>query len=649
MRKMAVLMAVLGFVAGCELLRPSSGDEQPGKSDQAAVDDSFDEAKEALDRGGISDDDAGEDEIEGVPTAVITDPQVMISLEGQGYSFAERIGADLSDDSSASLAELVDVPAVAVVVETVEEDLAGFQAADPQLGVGVAGHPHRLFDPGWLRSESTHFELVAVMSRVDRRPFVEGACGEVRLVYRMAYVTEVGGESVASRLPLTVTLDWLEWAEEDEDCGDVARRWFGPQEARAELLLEWLNSVDGPLRAEQMTPERLHRLQINLQSQRWPSTVHPSLGGHVEYVLRSFVPDGEGRWEVEPLENTPDVEALSADDELRRELLEWLTERDHLELIDRGTVMIPERFLAQRAISVAPRGLARRGNRPFDQLFSPQDFGDVDFEGLQRVQSPAGLVRRLDDHSCAGCHQGRAVAGFHLLGEDRADTSPVNSVALQASPHALDEHRRRAAILAAQAAGDEPHFLRPFSERDQHRSGVYGTPCGLGSDPTFSTWDCAEGLECRPYDEAVAPAAIGICLPKRPSVGDPCQVGTMRTRSTPVDDRIVGVEQAPCPSGAVCNTNAVGFPGGMCTTSCASPGDDGRCGAIAVLDTFNQCLAEEIPFERCLKRFVNPAGLRACDEDNPCRHDYLCAQNADRDGVCIPPYFLFQMRVDGHP
>ena len=41
-----------------------------------------------------------------------------------------------------------------------------------------------------------------------------------------------------------------------------------------------------------------------------------------------------------------------------------------------------------------------------------------------------------------------------------------------------------------------------------------------------------------------------------------------------------------------------------------------------------------------------------------CRDDYVCAQVAqpsgplfasDSGGACMPPYFLFQMRVDGHP
>jgi hypothetical protein len=70
---------------------------------------------------------------------------------------------------------------------------------------------------------------------------------------------------------------------------------------------------------------------------------------------------------------------------------------------------------------------------------------------------------------------------------------------------------------------------------------------------------------------------------------------------------------------------------------------------IAELRPFNDCLARNQPFADCLARHVNPAGLRACSESAPCRDDYICARTPAGTGACIPPYFLFQLRVDGHP
>ena len=95
----------------------------------------------------------------------------------------------------------------------------------------------------------------------------------------------------------------------------------------------------------------------------------------------------------------------------------------------------------------------------------------------------------------------------------------------------------------------------------------------------------------------------------------------------------------------------------MCSGAC-KPGDaDGVCGHIAILDDFNRCLAGNKPFAQCL-RHTRPGQLRRCSAAQACRDDYVCTQVAqpsgplfasDSGGACMPPYFLFQMRVDGHP
>ncbi len=572
----------------------------------------------------------------------VTDAELLAGLEAEGFAFAERApGGPAAEHSLAAIAEDTDFGDVARILAADLEDEA---SRSPQAGVGME-HAHRLFDAAWLRSQATRFELVGLVSRLDRRPLSSGACGELRLVYRLAYTAEIGERMLGSRLPMTVTLDYLEDPPDDDGgCGHVAARWRANDDG---------DLADIPRASERLTSDRFHRLQVNAQSVRWPSAVHPSLGGHAEYILRSFVPGDAGGLEVEPLENTPDVARIADSPEARAALRSWIRDPDTLAAIDAGTAEMPAELAAARAISAAPRGLARVGNRPFSQLFDDDDFAGVDFAELEHVRSPAGLLRRLDDHSCAGCHQGRAVAGFHLLGEDRPDTATGNALVTPLSPHAASEADRRRALLAAEFAGDATpgdDYARPFSERKGgDKPGRYGAPCGLTGDPTFSAWDCGDGLRCAAYDTSDEHPHVGICLPPAPEVGDPCEVGTLRSRADPKGDRVVSAERRPCPGGAVCNVNQVGFPGGMCTTSCTRPGDAGRCGAIAELDPFNACIARGAPFDDCLADHVNPAGLRACDAGTPCRNDYLCAENSAGEGACIPPYFLFQMRVDGHP
>jgi hypothetical protein len=163
---------------------------------------------------------------------------------------------------------------------------------------------------------------------------------------------------------------------------------------------------------------------------------------------------------------------------------------------------------------------------------------------------------------------------------------------------------------------------------------------------TTGDWTCDPGYRCDPFDAPDGDATVGICLPENGGgVGDPCEVGPMAQNADPLRDRVIRAHVAACSDGAACNTNAVGFPGGMCTPSCGALSSQGACGRFAILDAFNACLAERQSFETCIAEHSSPAGLRRCSPDEPCRDDYICAGS----GICIPPYFVFQMRVDGHP
>jgi hypothetical protein len=234
------------------------------------------------------------------------------------------------------------------------------------------------------------------------------------------------------------------------------------------------------------------------------------------------------------------------------------------------------------------------------------------------------------------------VAGFHLLGADAPDAASENALALPVSPHVLAELPRRRRVAEQMLAGQSPDFAAPFAEHASP-NGRYGDACGLTADPTFSAWSCAPGLTCSGIEAGDA-GLIGQCLPATPQVGDACERAPVRPHSDARRDGIGAVTLEGCAS-MVCNRSAVGFPGGMCTANCDSPG--AACGAIAILDSFNACLARGESFLACIRGNTRPAGLRACDAENPCRDDYVCARGA-ASGVCLPPYFVFQLRVDGH-
>ncbi len=588
--------------------------------------------------------DAG---VTGDPVLLLTETAALRQLDAAGLDF----GTILSGRRVRSLAALSGDRRFSDLRAALQADVDAVAASDPRAGVGMK-NSHRLFDMSWLSSEKTRLELIGVVNRVDRQPFEPAHCGETRLIYRLAYTTELAGEPLSSRLPMTVNVVFWQDPEEAGEaeasagaprCRDVARRWF-PGELAGAALADALRGPAGPLSPARLAASRLKSVELNVQSVRWPAVVHPSLAGHAEYVLRVFHPEGEGLV-PSPLENTPDVARLKQDKRRREALLAWLRDPGNLEAIDAGTAVMPEEFAATKSVSVAPRGFARLANRPFSQLFKPAELESLaGLEGAEHLRTPRGLLRRLDGLACSGCHEARSVAGFHLLGEEPDPTSRLDALELFTSPHLDGELPRRDRYVRALAEGEAVDDRRPLSEFEPHQ-GAYGTHCGLG-DPAFSAYACDEGLVCRD----VGDPELGACLPAKPTyAGDPCEVGRMRTRQVAHQDRCVGQTRERCPGGAVCNPNNIGFPQGMCIDDCdqLKPGEN--CGAMVSLRPFNNCIARREPFTKCLGVTTRKAAMRTCGSDVPCRDDYICARSPNADGgVCLPPYFLFQLRVDGH-
>jgi len=578
------------------------------------------------------------------PVLIVTDPGVLAALEARGVTLGRFFG--VAANGRAANDTLATAPGYRSIAGDLAREVRAHAARDPSAGVGVHRFSHRLFDARWLESATARFELVAVVNRFDRMPFRTGSCGETRLVYRLAYQTRVGQHAVSSRLPMTLALE-LQAPPGDGGCAGTARRFQPPQPLAGDALAAFLVGPHGPLAPELVDPARVpHQVAVNLQLVRWPSTVRPDLGGHAEYLMLAFLRDAQAAtYAPGPLENTPDGERLARDPAHRKAFLAFLSEPRTLRALDEGTLVMPKEFLATRAVSVTPRGLSRRANRPFSTLFSDKDLGALALPG-KTVRSLEGARRRLDALSCQGCHEARSIAGFHLLGDDPGDAPIGTALASGISPHVAGDLARRARVIREFLAGQTPDLAQGFPERAP--DGGYGAHCGLGSDPTFAGWTCEPGLVCKPYDVPQGDS-VGQCLPATPSAaGDPCETGPLTAAADGSRERVANVVKEACGDRAVCNRNAVGFPGGMCTETCDALSPSSACGSIAVLEPFNACVARGEPFFDCLKNHARPAGLRACSADDPCRDDYVCVRS-ERGGACIPPYFLFQLRVDGHP
>jgi hypothetical protein len=383
---------------------------------------------------------------------------------------------------------------------------------------------------------------------------------------------------------------------------------------------------------------------LDLQAVRWPSAVQPSLGGHAAYLLLALEPSAEGLRPA-PLLMTPDVDAIAADPAKRRALAAWLATPATVDALDAGGAELPPALRARRSIAVTPGGFARPANRPFARLLDAAALAGLSLAGRRTIASPAALLHRLDEQTCAGCHQQRALAGFHWLGDDPPDAPAAAALAVGRSPHMIEEEGRRAAVLAAVLEGRAPELARPPTARGTDRAGDLGAPCGLG-DPGFAAWTCADGLRCDPHD-APPGAPLGVCVGAAPTIGDRCDVGPIAPGREAGRDAMPRARRHACPPATRCVRRGRGFPAGMCMApSCTGLPDGAVCGAIAS-SGFDRCLVAG-GGARCLGK-ASAVGLRGCADDRPCRDDYLCARTPDGAGGCVPPYFLFQLRVDGHP
>jgi hypothetical protein len=554
-----------------------------------------------------------------------------------------------------------------------------------------AGNVGRAFDVRWLRSPYAFFQLVGVVNRLDRLDFAEpGSCGEVRLVYRLAYrLTRADGAAQGSRLPFVVN---VVLANPAGDCAAVARRWADQPDQPPR---DWLARV--------LEGTRLQQVEVDIQAVRFPAGFETEFGGQAIYLLQVFALEGD-RAVALPLENTPDVARLSTDTALKSELVAWISE--NLRSIDLGVYELPERFLAKEALSYSTLGINRRANKPFGTLFQGGEGRAAlpEPEAGRFLGSRRALVERLDDGSCSGCHQAGSTAGFHLLGEeDPTLDGTVNQLQIGSSPHFLSERARRRDYVAAVADGRAPERFRPHSLSQAGAAPGYAAqanhPCVpdalAGELADGVAWGCQAPLVCEVLakDETVA-LPFGQCvLPvERASelrAGMTCRSGIVRSRKlepglSPFNqhaykDRLEITQLYGLPEDKTfseeafnCRPALLGVPLGRTYRSCTAQertltsvvGESVAPEMCAVVGgtRFDACAQGD--FHACLEGIVGRGMIDTCHLGRLCREDYSCQRlpaglpsmpPAARDvaeagvGFCTPTYFLFQLRLDGHP
>jgi hypothetical protein len=477
----------------------------------------------------------------------ITDPYVLRELDGGRFGLGRMVEPAGPVDVPMTSDALFALPSMAPVRGAIDDEFDRYIArhkatlADETIGVGPS-FDFQLFDRTVLYSRESRFVLAGIVNRMDRGYVSPDSCGEVRLIYRLTRAE--AGEGASPRLPMTLNI--VLKAKGDAaaiTCSEIARRWLAASESPLSGvdLATQLFSKDGPL--DLIRPENIDRIETNLQIAHAPKSAARDF--RTDYLLKVFHYNAQSRhFEEAPLENQIDRERILVDAHLKHEFKAWLLDPAHLGELDRGTILIPEKFLASGAVAATPIGFAPSDLRPTfgfvqsdgsgkDAVFNTSDVVAALWKAaesglsFQNVRSVAGFERRLNDITCAGCHQTRGIGGFHFPGVDWMAAKPSNSTVVPASPHFFGDQIRRRDILTALRDGAPPDYSHGFSSRPQLRGSTelagteyddgWGAHCyqqrpkRADNDASFRSWTCAEGLACQPVGNA---SRMGMCFVK---------------------------------------------------------------------------------------------------------------------------------------
>ncbi len=432
------------------------------------------------------------------------------------------------------------------------------------------------FPQWWVGHPRTHWTLVGVVNRLDRRDQFPGTCGETRLLYRLEHRD---GDTVR-RLPVAFNVVFQQ-RDDGVQCRDVARSWLRAPGESVTALTE----IGRPLHADALRRHNLVAIEVNARSDR-DHVTEPSVNA---LWIRRYHPDthrfsdGALPFEVSGYF----YKGLGFDGVVRA-----LTSVQVLESLREGTPPPLESNLNDWTRFVA------HTDEPtlFERSWSHSDLKPA----VTPFASPEALAHRIDTLTCSGCHRRRSVAGFHLPGDG-------DGLRGGASAHLLSELPWRRAYVAAVAAGKVPERTRkvvnagpegenqicslpgsplpdlgcpePYECRAQQgfefgaclaAGDLPAGPCTsddpscLGPDPWFpagfSSRACEGGHPCQPLPRA---EDLARCL----GAADPWACALARAQPARVDDC---ADQADCRDGLAC-VEAPGTDRGVCLPEAATP------------------------------------------------------------------------------
>jgi hypothetical protein len=373
--------------------------------------------------------------------------------------------------------ELFALPSMALVRKAMDEEFNRYNARRDGAEAGRLS----LFNSADLYARDSRFVLAGIVNRMDRAYMSSADCGEIRLLYHLTRPARPGAEKTAvNSATLNIVLKASAPSRKGEPgiCSDLARRWLataGSSLTGAELATQ-LISKGGPL--ESVKVANIDRIELNIQVAHGRK---PVVGeARADYLLKVFRYNARSKMFVDgPMENQIDRERILASDDLKSDLRRWLLEPNQIRELDRGTIVIPDRFLANNVIAATP--VERSNLGPAAGFVQADDSNGAVFKesdivaalkkaadsgiALRNIRSVETFNQRLNDVTCSGCHQTRGIGGFHFPGGDWTATN--SSIAVQASSHFFGDQARRRAVLVTIRDGRSPDYSRGFSDTSQ--------------------------------------------------------------------------------------------------------------------------------------------------------------------------------------
>lgn len=572
------------------------------------------------------------------------------------------------------------------------------------------GKVPRYFDYFWLNSSEAAFPLVAVINRLDKRDFYADTCGEVRFIYRLAYRREKPVVSMSSMpIFLNVVFDYL--PDASGSCQAIAAQWTGlPSSKDSEALIAQLSH--GALNKNSMRFKQVElnmqavrypsELKFDFGGQAiYLFRIFKEVDGRFQSIPL------ENTINVGAIKNSESLKkALLAQLSDPRNL-EKIDDGTFILENSEGK-LLSTRALSFTTLGRA-RTANKPFTSLFG--VEAKELQGLNLSNLKFVRTPRGLVERLNGLTCIGCHQTGGTAGFHMLGRVNPFNNSFNQVLLPFSPHYGGERLRRQKYTADLAQGlpistfRPPSFFPPLKSIDAQGLPVFQEAkvrelCLKPDQVSYSRGIvCEKGTHCLgTAQNKDASITIGECVADKNDVpGYVCRQGVMSSqpirpelgefynlfaiRDTLNFDTLIGA------AGSRCTKPDQGVPLGRIPLRCMPDTADGRLEFVDRMTDASQapksmCVVQGgQAFDDCAKSSNPPACLETaeiarafldtCSNTRFCREDYICQQLPDVSrqyrgqekvaveqrvkklaelgvGFCVPNYFIFSMRADGH-